>query len=449
VGVYQEARGSGLVGAGSRTSGLQSSLAYARAPVADGLGWRALAWLNTSNLSNASVSTAPARASTTPANDQYATPATAAGANAALRRTWNTAALEAGVDVRAARGDDKELFKWTGQAFSRARQAGGDTGVAGLYVEGSARAGGWLFAGGARLDAWGDWNGRRIETNRATGASTLDQRPADRSGLEPTLRLGARRDLGQGLYLRAAAYDGFRPATLNELYRPFRVGNNITQANAALSPERLYGVEAGAGLDGGNGGVAATVFYNRLKDAVANVTIAQGPYTDAVEGFIPAGGILFRRENVGAVDARGLEANAWRTWGARLRLEAALSWTDAEVDGARAAPQLTGRRPAETPRFAAVATAVWRPVARLSLRGEVRGESVRFADDLNQLRLAPDTVVNLRADWTLNRRLGLYAAADNLFDAGVQTDRAASTPAGPGVVSWGAPAQVRVGLVVR
>jgi outer membrane receptor protein involved in Fe transport len=168
-----------------------------------------------------------------------------------------------------------------------------------------------------------------------------------------------------------------------------------------------------------------------------------------VEGFIPVGGVLYRRENAGTVRATGFEGEAHRALGEALTLQAAISWTDAEIDGGAAAPQLTGRRPAETPRFAATAQADWRPLARLRLRLALRGESVRFADDQNRLRLAPDAVVALRADWRLNARLGLFAAADNLFDAGVQTDRTAPAPGAPSVVSWGAPRIFRFGLVAR
>ncbi len=45
--------------------------------------------------------------------------------------------------------------------------------------------------------------------------------------------------------LRASGYRSFRAPTLNELYRDFRVGNALTQANANLRPERLVGVETG------------------------------------------------------------------------------------------------------------------------------------------------------------------------------------------------------------
>ena len=95
------------------------------------------------------------------------------------------------------------------------------------------------------------------------------------------------------------------------------------------------------------------------------------------------------------------------------------------------------------------ATAIWRPLDRLSLRAQLRLEGSRFADDLNQARLAPDALVDVRADWALTRRLSVFLAADNLFDDGVQTDRTVATATVPSVVSWGAPAQVRVGLAAR
>ena len=40
--------------------------------------------------------------------------------------------------------------------------------------------------------------------------------------------------LSDAMELRAAGYTGFRVPTLNELYRPFRVGADATAANGAL-----------------------------------------------------------------------------------------------------------------------------------------------------------------------------------------------------------------------
>lgn len=444
VGGYEESRGSGLAGANSASSGAQGSATLARDPGQDGeLGWRIQAWAASSDLYNTSVATSLDRRVTTPANTQFATPALGWGLNAALRKEWRSRwSLELGTDVRAADGESRERFTFTNGAFTRGRVAGGATMVAGGYLEGAWRASPWLLTGGVRLDRWQQTDARRMETTLATGAVTLDNRAPDRDGVLPTGRLGLRRELGGGLAWRAAAYAGFRPATLNELHRPFRVGNNLTEADPNLDPERLYGVETGLSLLRAGTSAAATVFSNRLEDAIANVTVGFGPGVFPIAGFVPAGGILRRRANAGTVEATGVEADFGQALrGDRLRLDAALAYTRSKVDGGSAAPQLTGKRPALTPRLTATAGVTWRAADRLRLAGGLRYESLRFEDDLNTLRLEPSVVADLRADWRVRRGVELFLAADNVFDADVQTQRSAD-----GVVSFDAPRLVRVGL---
>ncbi len=70
VAYYDEARGAGLVGADSEARGWISSLTIAKPANHDGLGWRLQAWSIDSNFRNTSVSVAPDRSTTTPANDQ-------------------------------------------------------------------------------------------------------------------------------------------------------------------------------------------------------------------------------------------------------------------------------------------------------------------------------------------------------------------------------------------
>src|SRR3546814_6105307 len=75
--------------------------------------------------------------------------------------------------------------------------------------------------------------------------------------------------------LRAAAYRGWRLPTLNELYRPFRVGAETTLANEMLKPERLWGGEVGADWASGGTKLSITLFANRLTNAIANVKIGR------------------------------------------------------------------------------------------------------------------------------------------------------------------------------
>ena len=444
---YHEERSAGLVGAQSTASGQSASFTYAAAPAPGELGWRLQAWVRDSNLKNSSVAVVAGRGSTTPANDQYATPATGWGANAALRGDAGPLVWETGADFRSSDGEDREHFRFMTGAFTRNRIAGGTSLVGGGYAEATVTTGGWLFTGGGRLDAWSTSNGHRLETNLASGAVTFTDSPPDRSGTVPSGRVGVRRDLGAGLSLRAAGYSGFRPPTLNELYRPFRVGNDITEANATLKPERLYGAEIGLSGLTGRLNWSATAFLNRLDDAVTNVTIGVGPGIIAAlpgAGFIPAGGTLRQRQNAGSIDAKGVEVEASYALADRLNLRAAADYTYSRVDGGVTAPQLTGLRPAQAPRFTATAGADWRPIDKLGVHGFVRWEGARYDDDQNTRRLAPSARFDARADWALNSWAQVYVAAANLFDTNTETARAAD-----GTPSYDSPRMFRFGLSLR
>ena len=439
---YREQRDSGLAGAASRSTGVSASATITGASPGIGTDWRLQGWVKRSDFENSSVAVGAGRAFTTPANDQYGTPAFGVGFNAALRRTLPDGGWELGADVRYAEGETRERFRFLAGAFTRGRIAGGSQTVAGVYGEAWRQSGDWLLTGGLRLDRWSSFGGERTERNLATGLPTLALTPADQDGWQPTARAGLRRDLDGG-YLRGAAYAGFRPPTLNELHRPFRVGNDVTEANAALEPEMLYGLEIGFG---GDGEVRwnATLFANRLEGAVTNVTIGFGPGVFPVAGFIPAGGVLRQRQNAGDIDALGLEAEISGGAGSSFSWRVAGSWTRAEVDGGTVAPQLTGLRPAQTPEVSVSAEAVWRPAGPLTLRATARYEGERFDDDLNLRELSPATTLDLRADWQATGRVGLYAAVENLADAEVETGQTAD-----GIESFDAGRTLRIGLIWR
>jgi outer membrane receptor protein involved in Fe transport len=448
---YEEERGSGLLGARSSASGQGYSVSLARTPTRNRLGWRAQIWRRESDLANSSVAVAPGRAGTTPANDQFATPANGWGGNLALRRSGldlggGRLEWEVGADARFSEGETRERFRFLGGQFTRDRFAGGETSIIGGYAEGAWTGDAWLIAGGVRLDRWENSEGRRMERDRLTGLATLDETYPDRAGEVASARLAVRRDLGGDWAVRAAVYSSFRPATLNELHRPFRVGNDLTEANAALEPETLKGMEVGLSWGGARTSLGATVFFNRIEDAIVNVTIGAGPGVIPAlpqAGFVPAGGVLRQRQNAGTIEAVGLELTAEHRF-TDLTLVWAVSLTDAEVDGGAAALQLTGLRPAQAPVASATAGIDWRVGERLkfSLRG--RHESRRFDDDLNSRTLGAATTVDARLDWQLKDGIGLYVAADNLFDAQVEVSETAD-----GVAGFGPPQTVRFGASIN
>ena len=441
LGAYGENRDSGLVSAHSSADGVSASLTLAHPQNGDALGWRVQTWLRNTGFSNTSATILSGRSGTTLSNDQYSTPALGFGFNAALRGSWSWFDWEFGGDARFTQGESKEHFQPVAGVFTQGRVSGGRTFVGGFYVESAAHLDGLLITAGLRADQWASTGGHLIQTTLSSGVVTVNQTTPGKSGLVPTARLGMRQDLGDGLYLRGAAYGGFRAPSLNELYRPFRLGNNITQANPGLTPEKLYGAELGLGQSGESFGWDVTLFYNQLHGAIANVTVARGPIVVPGLGTVPAGGLLIQRQNAGNIHAYGLESDAHWNLNDWLTLTAAFDYVDAHVQGGLAAAQLTGKRPAQAPRFTLTGGLRATPLERLTVTANLRYESTRFADDQNTLSLAPAATLDARISYRLWNGLSAYLAGENLTGANVATTESADF-----VTNYASPRILRIGL---
>ena len=443
---FEEKRGAGLLGAGSTAKGTSATFTLAR-PATEGVGgWRLQAWARTSDLVNTSVAVAAGRATTTPANNEFSTPAHGYGLNAAVQGRWGAATWELGADGRWADGTDHEQFRVIRGAYTMGRDAGGQTFVGGIYLESAYDRGPWLVTGGVRVDEWNSGEAQRHEFVLATGATTLDSSAPHASGTVPTGRIGVRYTLNPDLWLRTAAYAGFRAPTLNELHRPFRVGNDITESNPLLRPEKLKGVEVGIGGDGVVHWQGA-VFYNQLDDPITNVTLGVGPGVLPalpLAGFVPAGGALRQRRNAGEIDAWGVEGDLTGELATTLSWRAAFAYTHARIDGRSSAPQLTGLRPAQTPEWTATAGIDWRAMEKLTLSSNVRYLSLAFEDDQNSRRLPPGAELDLRGAWSLAPGEEIYVGVDNVADAKISTGRTVDF-----VDSYTEPRTFRIGFSYR
>jgi outer membrane receptor protein involved in Fe transport len=442
---YDEARGAGEVGATSDAHGLMGSATIERAASDGVMGWRLQAWSIDSMFSNVSVSIAPDHSKTTPANDQYAIPALGYGFNAAALGQLGDLRWETGGDLRVDQGQSKELYSFNGSEFTMDRRSGGMQTIGGVYGEAAYDTGDWLLTLGARGDYWSVVQGHLVQAVRATGAVTTDTDYPDRSGLLPTARGGARYNFDSGFlgddYLRVAAYEGFRVPTLNEYFRPFRVGNNNTLANADLKPEELYGAEIGWGGASGAFSWNATGFWNELHDAVANVTLSVTP-----------AGTTTQRQNAGDVDALGFEGDAaWRLDDA-FTLRSAISITDARVQSALHYPKIDGNRPAQAPPVTITGGASWTPIARLRFDSDLHWVSAQFEDDQNTLKLGSAFVLDLRASWLFANDISLFAAVYNVSNSDVATGETSTIQLGPAtreVTSLGQPRTFEVGVTFQ
>ncbi len=437
--VFDDVRLRGLALAGSQAKGADASARF----IARGRwGVEALAYVQTRDFSGQFASVAAGRATATPSLDQYRTPATGIGGKLALRPPVGDAHnLEIGIDARRGNGATHERFRYVGTAFTRLRDAGGASSTFGGYAEDS-----WTpsdavtLTGGIRADHWQIAAGHLTEVDSATSAGTLRIEPPARSGWRATARGGVVWKPIGSLALRAAAYSGFRLPTLNELYRPFRVGADATAADPALGLERARGVEAG--LDWrplSSAHLSITAYANTLSGAIANVTLGNGPGNFPQIGFVAAGGSFRQRQNLDAITVHGVEGDAGLEidrWSGIL----SVAWADARVQASGVASGLNGLRPAVSPAISTSATLAWTGDA-LRTAITLRHSGAQFDDDQNLRRIAPATTIDASARLRLGHGLSVEARGENLGNTLVVSGIAAD-----GTIDRAQPRTLWVGL---
>ena len=405
-------------------------------------GYALLGYVQTRAFASRFASIDPARTTATETLDQYSTPATGLGARVEVSPPLGAGLdLRLGGDVRAVSGKTQELYTFVAGAPTRRRVAGGSTRTIGAFADGSAELGRWTLTLGGRIDWWRITDGELREATIATGAPITDIAFPDRDGAKATGRVGVAWSPNDAVTLRASSYRGWRLPTLNELYRPFRVGADATAANAALSPERLTGVDGGVTVTPVRGAsLAATVFWNRLEGAISNVTAGVGPGTFPGVGFV-AGTYRVRR-NLDAIRSVGLEVDARYARGP-VFVQASWSHVDPRVAATGAAVALDGLRPAQTPRDLVSTTLGWRRdavVASATMRHSAR----QFEDDQNTRGLAPATTVDGYLALPVTRALTIEARGENLFDARVEAGIS-----GAGITELATPRTLWIGLRLR
>jgi len=442
VHTFEEARNNGTPYEVNWTRENLSSLTL-NGVAGEAFAWTGSAYAQNGDFASTYSSVNAARTAETPAEDQFAVPSTAVGG--AWTGTWQGAdgsRTNLGADVRDVRGETREDYSYSGTSYADLRLAGGRQDFAGLFalreqpISNEVR-----LSLGARIDGWEQSDGHLRQTVIATGASLGDSEYPDRSGTEFSPSLGVTWQVSKAWRLRADAEQGFRVPTLNELYRPFRQGSNITEANPNLKTEHVTSAELGADGTFGDLRIGLVGFGNILTDAVDAVTIATGPANVPGIGAIPAGGTGLERLNLDRVRVAGLRSYVeWRTSDS---LKVRVDWIAENTDilGAAVNPALIGNRLVQVPDYSVVLGASWSAPGGFEVTPRLRWMGAQYSDDQNQLR-QPAVVV---ADLDLSHRLGKYVriflSIENLGGAQIVTDVNAN-----GVINVGEPRLVMAGI---
>jgi len=339
--------------------------------------------------------------------------------------------LVAGVDVRGVRGVSDETAIANNRATTLS-SAGGRQRRAGFFIQDlfsiSPR---WQLSVNARYDNWRDSSAASVSRNLTTGAVTPRFFPArSQDAFSPRLSLIFRPT--EQFSLRASAYRAFRAPTLNELYRGFRVGDTLTNANANLVAERLTGGETGMTWTPNNRvNARVTGYWTEIINPISNFTLSVTPTL-----------ITRERRNLGRTRSRGVEAESDFNISNYWRVSAGYLFADATV---RRAPQdvtLEGLWIPQVPRHQFTLQTVYSNPRYVTAAMQFRASGKQFDDDQNRLPLGGFAVFDVTVARPLVRYVEAFVAVQNLFDERYAVGR---TP----LETLGMPRMVRGGVRFR
>jgi outer membrane receptor protein involved in Fe transport len=334
----------------------------------------------------------------------------------------------AGIDATDVTGFSEEVIYSVGSPSAHL-SSGGTQHTLGAFVEGLFRiTPKWSLTFSAREDLWSnlDASSKRIPVS---GKPTNIHYP-DRGQNSFSPRLTTSYRPREHAVFYASAYRSFRAPTLNELYRSFRVGNVQTLANPFLRAEHL---------SGGEGGVRATLLRDRLTlygvafwgfvtDPVANVTGTKTPQL-----------IVRMRENLGRLQAPGVQAGINFTVTERIWLSCAYQFTDSTVSSFPANILLVGNQIPLVPKNEFVFQGTWAAPKKIRVAIQGRAASNEFDDDQNLLPLGSYFVLSATVSRPLPKGFDVFFQGENLTNSQYEIGR---TP----VVTLGQPILARIGI---
>lgn len=329
--------------------------------------------------------------------------------------------LTAGFEGRNVRGHSAET------TFNSSRptafvDAGGEQLTFAAFARDSIAAGHWLFSLGARLDHWANEGGFSNRTTVNGTATALSFPDRSQTALSP--KISVLRQFDKDFSLSLSFYQAFRAPTLNELYRNFRVGNVVTNANASLRAERLTGSEAGLSFRTLSERLIlrGNLFWDVINDPIANVTLSSTPTM-----------ITRQRQNLGALRARGVQIDANMKLTSHWQLSSEYLLSDSRVVRFPASLNRQGLRVPQIPRNQLNFQADYSK-ARWTLGVQGRFVSMQFDDDLNTLPLKRFFTADAQLSHTISPKMKLFVAAQNLTGTHYEVSRTPILTVGPPVL---------------
>ena len=366
-----------------------------------------------------SFSSVPANRASENLTNLQRVPSQQVGGAAQWARSYGDLTVVAGGDLLDTRATNNENSVKSGikqpTVSTTARQR-----AKGIYGELLWQPSTWSIAFSSRLDRFGNFDARQVSAGTSTALPGIQETVFDP-------RLGIVKKMGGGLSLTASGFRAFRGPSLNELYRKFQVGQQITLANGNLRSERATGFEFGGLMDLSRfGSVRGSYFWTQVNRPIAAIAI-------------DSTGRLLQRQNLGQLASRGLTAEFELKPTRFLMLTGGYQFAVSTVTKFQLDPTLVGNWTPEVPRnTASLQTRLAKPkIGVLSI--DLRTSGQQFDDSANQFKLNGYAQVDLYAEHTFGHKWRVYSSVQNLFNSEIQAGR---TP----LLTLGAPRIVSIGV---
>jgi len=442
-GMFSEDRNNGTPFTRNNTdAGYVGINATVRTP--DGGKWTFTGFSQLQRFKSTFSSQAPDRSSESPSLNQFDVPSKAVGVTTEWLKPVSAAhLLTAGSDLRWASGETNEDFRFMSGRFTRRRRAGGEQLVMGVYLQDifipRPR---WQVTTGGRIDLWRSLDASRLERDLEVDQTVRDDRFASRTRWVFNPKAGLRFHATDRVSFRGSFYRTFRAPTLNELFRPFRVQNDITEASEDLNPERLLGGEAGVDYVTPSLTGRLTAYWNEVKDAVVNLTLGSGPGQVPPCGFVPGGGRCRQRRNLDRTRVRGIEAEL--TCRTRSFWTGSVSYLLNDSRVVSGPPDLKGKRIPQVPAHHLILKLGYANPALLLVSVQAQYTSDQFEDDVNSLGLGDSGQVGLSVTRQIRAGKEVFFQVENLFNQSYAVGKT-----GDGIVTVGAPVRLHGGVRMR
>ena len=325
--------------------------------------------------------------------------------------------LVAGFDDHLEIGHSNEqIFSTTTGANTKDTATGGHQRTAGVFGEDIIQiAPRWTLAVSARFDDWRNFDAFLFTQPITPPGASTNVAYTSRSYTAFNPRASLVHQMNSHISWSASIYRAFRAPTLNELYRSFRQGNNLTDANPNLMAERLTGGEAGMAVEGFDGRlqVHGSFFFNEIIDPVSSVNCQVTPVPPICPAPTP-NTLTFVRANLGRTSAPGFEVDWIARITNRFQFSGGYQFVNATVISAPTQPQLVNTWVAQVPHN--VLTFQGRYTDPRIVSFTLEGRLVGMQYDTNQLVMGDFFVLDAMASHDMTHGVEVFGAVENLFD---------------------------------